>query len=107
MIVGLKYWHLIYLYKSGIVKVMTNRKGFALFIIILGILIILGIAGGTYYARIPKNQPLSHNLVVTSQTTGSEQDKFAQAMKELGCNSPASCIAVCAKPENREKCHSV
>ena len=41
----------------------------------------------------------------TSQTASQpKQDKFAQIMQDLGCSSPASCMAACAKPENQGKC---
>jgi len=87
---------------------MPNQKGFAPLIIILGIVTILGIAGGTYYLGTIKNKPVSQNLKTTSQTSGyQQQDKFAPTMKDLGCNSPASCMATCAKPENYEKCQSM
>src|SRR5258708_24167669 len=87
---------------------MSNQNGFTPLIIILGILIILGIAGGIYYFGTLKNKSLSLNPVVTSQHPGNQQqDKFTQIMQDLGCNSQASCMASCIKPENREKCQSM
>ena len=87
---------------------MPKQKGFAPLIIILGIFAILGIAGGTFYLGVFKNQPLSQNPSASSQNSNSQQQvKFGQIMNELGCNSPASCMTACAKPENHDKCQSM
>ncbi len=52
------------------------------------------------------NKTVSSNNA--SQTTGQlKQDKFAQIMQALGCNSQEYCIAACTKPENREKCQNM
>ena len=87
---------------------MPNQRGFAPITIILGILVILGIAGGTYYSGLFKNKPLSQLPSANSQNSNAQpQAKFAQVMKDVGCNSPASCMAACAKPENHDRCQSM
>lgn len=50
--------------KCDIVKLMLNQKGLAPILIILGIIVVLGIAGGAYYLGIKKAPVSPPNLVV-------------------------------------------
>lgn len=82
-----------------------SEKGFAPLIIILGIVVILGVAVGIRYFRITKNNPLSQNQFVNTQNPNSQQqDNIAQ---KLGCNSYQTCKEICQKPENASLCQSL
>jgi len=48
--------------------IKPTHNGFSLPMILLGILIIIAVAGGAYYLGTLKNKPQTQNPVVTSQT---------------------------------------
>ncbi len=50
---------------------MSSQKGFAPVLVILGLVVILGIAGGAYYLGTIKNKSQPQNPTVTSQTPSS------------------------------------
>ena len=94
--------------KRNIYYVLHSKRFILIFILIF--LAIVG--GGVIAAYLGINRHAHFNTTsqnnTTSQTAGyQQQGKIAQKMQELGCASPASCMAVCAKPQNHEKCQSM
>jgi len=88
--------------KSNIYSLLRSKRFILIFVLILSFIA----AGGAMFGYLGMNRQSHYNI---PQTAGQpKQDEFAQIMKEqLGCNSPVSCMAACAKPENIQKCQSM
>lgn len=85
-------------------KLLKSEKGFVP-ILILVIVVALVVGGGFYL----KTRGELHNVVPGSNVSqvNSSQGNFDPVMKALGCDSQASCMQLCQKPENQSKCQQV
>ena len=84
--------------KNNVYHFLHSKRFILIFVIILVVLA----GSGITFAYLGMSTQSHYN---TSQTAGkAQQDKFAQIMQELGCNSQESCMIACVKPENHEKC---
>ena len=85
------------------------ERGFASIVVIL-IVVFLVLAAGGFWLKSQGNLSFSNKAGTNQSLTPSGKTivpDFASAMKELGCSDQTSCMSICLKPENINKCKSL
>jgi len=103
-----------------------NQKGFANIALVVMIIVILVSAVG-YLTFVKKSEPIAQqptptptltqtktpvpptptNKAAYLKTKYNNQGISTQSKNKLGCDSMSSCVTLCSKPENRDKCQSM
>ena len=84
------------------------HKRFVIIIILVVALLTL-VTGGFLLksqGKLSFSNQVSTNQSLTPSVKAAVPD-FATAMKELGCSDPSSCMSICSRPENADKCNRI
>lgn len=93
-----------------------SERGFILVIVVVIALLALATGGFLlksqgklgFSNRLGTNQsPTPQSPTPSGKTTTPDFATAMTAMKELGCSDPSSCMTICSKPENTDKCRKL
>ena len=93
------------LQNTAIASPKKSKRKYVLISSIIFFLIAAIIAAGGLFL---KSQGKLHYFIPGGpQSSFNSQQNYNQAMQELGCNSQASCMQACSRPENASKCQQL